>query len=474
MTIQTTKNPLGFEKISTLLRKFAVPSIVAMLVGSLYNIVDQIFIGQGVGVLGNAATNVAFPTTTISLAISLLIGVGAASRYSLCLGSGNKEKATHAVGNSIMMMVISGLIYFVILYAFLPQILKAFGATETVLPYALEYTRITAFGFPMVIITIATSNLIRADGSPNYSMFTMILGGIVNTILDPIFIFGLNMGMAGAAIATVIGQLCSFVLAVRYLTRFKNIDLSRQHFKLNLSEVVTIAGMGMSNSINQVSLTFVQIIANNSLTYYGALSKYGAEIPLAAAGIVFKVNALVLSVIIGLSQGLQPIVGYNYGAKKYDRVEDAYKLAIKSSLVITTLSLISYQFFPEKILSLFGSGNDLYFDFAIRFMRTYLLLVMCAGIQMISSNFFAAIGKPLKGMILSLTRQVLFLIPLLIVLPLFFQIYGIMYAAPVADLSSFIVTSIFISKELKLMEEEQRLLQGTSTSGTLSEYKSKK
>ncbi|NLN97397.1 MAG: MATE family efflux transporter [Eubacteriaceae bacterium] len=474
MTIQTTKNPLGFEKISTLLRKFAVPSIVAMLVGSLYNIVDQIFIGQGVGVLGNAATNVAFPTTTISLAISLLIGVGAASRYSLCLGSGNKEKATHAVGNSIMMMVISGLIYFVILYTFLPQILKAFGATETVLPYALEYTRITAFGFPMVIITIATSNLIRADGSPNYSMFTMILGGIVNTILDPIFIFGLNMGMAGAAIATVIGQLCSFVLAVRYLTRFKNIDLSRQHFKLNLSEVVTIAGMGMSNSINQVSLTFVQIIANNSLTYYGALSKYGADIPLAAAGIVFKVNALVLSVIIGLSQGLQPIVGYNYGAKKYDRVEGAYKLAIKSSLVITTLSLISYQFFPEKILSLFGSGNDLYFDFAIRFMRTYLLLVMCAGIQMISSNFFAAIGKPLKGMILSLTRQVLFLIPLLIVLPLFFQIYGIMYAAPVADLSSFIVTSIFISKELKLMEEEQRLLQGTSTSGTLSEYKSKK
>jgi len=287
MLIETTENPLGYEKISTLLRKFAVPSIIAMLVGSLYNVVDQIFIGQGVGVLGNAATNVVFPMTTISLALSLLIGVGAASHYSLCLGRGDKEKATRVVGNGFMMMVISGLIYMVILQAFLPQILKAFGATESVLPYALEYGRITAFGFPLVIITTAMSNLIRADGSPKYSMFTTILGGVINTILDPVFIFGLNMGMAGAALATVIGQACSFVLAIRYLFKFKNIHLTRAHFKPNLREITTIAGMGMSNSINQVSLTFVQIIANNSLTYYGALSKYGAEIPLAAAGLVF-------------------------------------------------------------------------------------------------------------------------------------------------------------------------------------------
>ncbi len=469
MPTKTKENPLGFEKIPTLLRRFAVPSVIAMVVGSIYNIVDQIFIGQGVGVLGNAATNIAFPTVTISLAISLMIGSGAASRYSLCLGRGDKQQAALTVGNGVVMMLVSGLIYMAFLHEFLPRILKVFGATDVVLPYALEYTRITAFGFPLVIVTTAMANLIRADGSPKYSMFTMILGGVVNTILDPVFIFGLNMGMAGAAIATVIGQACSFVFAVKYLLRFKNVRLQRTHFKPNLSEIATIAGMGMSNSINQVSLIFVQIIVNNSLTYYGARSVYGAEIPLAGAGIVFKINSLVLSVIIGLSQGLQPIVGYNYGARQYDRVEAAYKLAIKSSLVITTLSLIVYQLFPHKVLSLFGNGNDLYFEFSVRFMRTYLLLMMLAGIQLISSNFFAAIGKPLKGMVLSLTRQVLFLIPLLLILPLFFELHGIMFAAPLADLSSFVVTTVFIVKEMKLMREKQSLLKDLSVNPGLSD-----
>lgn len=453
MSSPTKENPLGTEKLSKLLKTYAIPSIIAMVVSSLYNIVDQIFIGQGVGYLGNAATNVAFPLTTICLAIALLIGVGAASRFSLELGAGQKENAAISVGNAFSMMVVSGIFYVIIVEIFLIPLLTIFGATPDVLPYAESYTRITVAGVPLLIITNGMSSLARADGSPKYSMSCMLIGAVINTILDPLFIFVFNMGVAGAAWATVIGQFFSFLMAAYYLKKFKHIELKGHHFRPKGAECKKIAALGMSNSLNQLALTFVQIVLNNSLTYYGARSIYGSEIPLACCGIVMKTNAILLSVIIGISQGSQPIIGFNYGARKYPRVRGIYKLAIGCNLAISAVGFILFQFFPKQIISLFGNGDALYFEFAVKFMRIFLFMVIINGCQLLSSNFFAAIGKPVKGVFLSMTRQVIFLIPLIIILPIFFGIDGIMFAGPVADAFAFITTAIVISREFSHMKK---------------------
>lgn len=452
METTMTKNPLGYEKLPKLLRGFAIPSIIAMLVSSLYNIVDQIFIGQGVGYLGNAATNVAFPLTSICLAIALLIGIGSASNFSLSLGAGDQEKASRVTGNAICMMFVFGILYAILIEIFLSPMLTAFGATTEIMPYAQSYTRITAIGMPLLIITNGMSTLARADGSPKYSMICMIVGAVINTILDPIFIFVFDMGIAGAAWATIIGQFVSFLFAVRYIGKFKSVHLKREHFRLNGRLCAVTASLGMSNSLNQLALCLVQIVMNNSLTYYGARSVYGAEIPLAACGIVMKTNAILLSIIIGISQGSQPIVGFNYGARKYDRVRGIYKLAIGCNLIISAVGFILFQFFPHQIISIFGTGDAAYFEFAVKFMRVFLFMVIVNGVQLISSNFFAAIGKPVKGMVLSLTRQVFFLIPLILILPLFMGIDGLMFAAPIADTIAFLTTILLITKELRSMK----------------------
>lgn len=451
--MNTQENILGYEKLPRLLRSFAVPSIIAMVVSSLYNVVDQIFIGQGVGYLGNAATNVSYPLTTICLAIALLIGIGSASRYSLYLGAEQKDRAASIVGNGISMMIICGILYAVLIEIFQHPLLIAFGATEEIMPYALDYTRITAIGMPFLIITNGISNLARADGSPKYSMTCMLVGAIINTILDPIFIFIFHMGVTGAAIATVTGQFFSCLMALRYIPKFRQVTLKKSHFGVHISQWGANVTLGLSSSLNQLAITLVQVVLNNSLTYYGAMSTYGKDIPLAACGIVMKTNSLLLAVIIGISQGLQPIIGFNYGAKKYDRVRKAYRLAIICDLLISAVGFCMFQFFPRQIISVFGSGDSAYMAFAVRFMRIFLFMILLNGVQMISSNFFAAIGKPLKGMVLSLTRQVLFLIPLLLILPLFLGLDGILFSGPVADFSAFVVTTLLIMKEMKNMKK---------------------
>ena len=455
----TKDNPLGYEPLPQLLKKFAVPSIIAMLVSSLYNIVDQIFIGQGVGYLGNAATNVAYPLTTICMAIALLIGIGSASRFSLYLGAGEKEKAARVVGNAFLMMLVGVIAYTVLVELFLRILLTAFGATPDVMPYAESYTRITALGMPLLIVTNGMSNLARADGSPKYSMVCMLLGAVLNTILDPIFIFVFGWGVAGAAWATVIGQFFSFLAAVQYLGRFQHVQLRREMFRLNPQESIRIASLGMSSSLNQLAITLVQIVLNNSLTYYGAASEYGTDIPLAASDIVMKTNAILLAVIIGISQGSQPIVGFNYGARQYDRVRGIYKLAVSCCVAVGSVGFVLFEFFPTQIISIFGTGDALYFEFAVKFMRIFLMMIFINGVQMISSNFFAAIGKPVKGMVLSLTRQVLFLIPLLLILPLRWGMDGILFSGPVADFAAFVTTVLLIRNEMKhirALEEVQK------------------
>lgn len=456
MEKQTTKNPLGYEKLPKLLRGFAIPSIIAMLVSSLYNIVDQIFIGQGVGYLGNAATNVAFPLTTICLAIALLIGIGSASNFSLALGAGDQDKAARVTGNAVCMMITFGVLYAIVVEIFLNPLLMAFGSTADVMPYAQSYTRITAIGMPLLILTNGMSNLARADGSPKYSMFCMVVGAIINTILDPIFIFVFDLGIAGAAWATIIGQFFSCVLAVRYIWKFKSVALKREHFRLNGKLCAMTASLGMSSSLNQLAICVVQIVMNNSLTFYGARSIYGQEIPLAACGIVMKTNAILLAIIIGISQGAQPIVGFNYGAKQYDRVRGIYKLAIGCNLAISAVGFILFQFFPRQLISIFGAGDALYFEFSVKFMRIFLFMVIVNGVQLISANFFAAIGKPVKGMILSLTRQVFFLIPLILILPMIMGIDGLMFAGPIADAFAFVTTVIFITREMRLIRQMEK------------------
>ena len=446
------ENPLGSEKISSLLKTFAIPSITATLVGSLYNIVDQVFIGQGVGYLGNAATNVSYPLSTISLAISLLIGIGSASRFSIYLGQNEPKHAATLVGNGIVLMVIAGILYLLLGEGFLSQLLWVFGATDEVMPFARQYAGITLLGMPFLILTNGISNLIRADGSPKYSMVCMVAGAIANTILDPIFIFAFQWGVFGAALATILGQILSFLLALRYLWHFRTVTLTKDCFKIQVRDTFRTLYMGTSSCLNQIAITIVQIVLNHSLTYYGALSVYGQEIPLAACGIVMKTNAILLSIIVGISQGVQPIIGYNFGAKKYDRVKQAYLLAIRWNFVVSAVSFCLFQFFPGQIISIFGNGEPLYYEFAIRFMRTFLFMVLINGVQLLSSNFFTAIGKALKGLLLSLTRQVFFLIPLILILPLWFGISGVLLAGPIADFIAFVVSASLVHREFRHLD----------------------
>lgn len=448
------ENPLGYEKISKLLRSFAVPSITATLVSSLYNIVDQVFIGQGVGYLGNAATNVSYPLSTICLAISLLIGIGSASRFSICLGRGDTDQATKIAGNGVTLMVLAGILYLVLGEMLLTPMLRIFGATTEVMPYAQSYASIILIGMPFLILTNGISNLIRADGSPKYSMICMVAGAVVNTILDPIFIFVFQWGMFGAALATILGQILSFLLAIRYLWAFRTITLEKECFRPDWRDGLHTLSMGISSSVNQIAITIVQVVLNNSLTYYGAMSVYGEDIPLAACGIVMKTNAILLSIIVGISQGVQPIIGFNYGARKYDRVKQAYLLAIRWNFVISAVGFLLFQLFPRPIISIFGSGEELYFDFAVLFMRTFLFMVIVNGVQVLSSSFFTAIGKALKGLLLSLTRQVFFLIPLILILPLWLGIFGVLLAGPIADFIAFVVSVLLVKKEFSILKEQ--------------------
>ncbi len=455
-------DPLGCEPVGKLMVKFAVPSIIAMLVGALYNIIDQLFIGQAVGLLGNSATNVAFPFSTSCIALALLFGIGGASCFNLAMGKGETEKAPLFIGNSVTMLTVCGVILAAITLIFLTPLLRLFGAPNDVLPYAQDYVQISAFGFPFLIVSTGGGHLIRADGSPRMTMFCNLIGAVINTILDAIFVLGLDWGMKGAAFATIIGQIVSTIIVVAYLFRFKTVKLSLNHFRINLRVTLRIASIGMASFFNQIAMMIVQIVLNNSLKDYGALSPYGDAIPLACAGIVMKVNQVIFSVVIGLGQGSQPIESYNYGARKYGRVRKAYTLALTIAAAISVASFVAYQLFPREILALFGSDEpEIYFEFGERFFRIFLLLVPLVCIQPVTATFFTSIGKPIKGIFLSLTRQIIFFLPLLIVLPLFFGIDGILYTGPVADLISAVVALLMALFEFKAMRKLENSLTKT-------------
>ena len=443
------ENILGTEKISSLIRKFSIPCIISMVVNALYNIVDQIFIGRGVGYLGNGATNVVFPLTIIGLAISLMCGDGTSAYLSLKLGEKKKEEAAKGVANGIILACILSVLFCTITLIFLPQLLNLFGCTDNLRELSLAYGGIISIGLPFAMVATTLNSIIRSDGSPKYSMTTMIAGAVLNIILDPIFIFKFNMGVQGAAIATVISQILNFVLNVLYIRKFKSIRISKKSLALHFNIVKKIMALGISSFITQMSYVCVMSVINNLLGKYGADTKYGSEIPITVVGIVMKINQILTSVILGIAVGAQPIFGYNYGAKKLDRVKTALKYVIGSSVCISTLAFILFQTIPDKLISIFGSGDNNYIEFACIAFRTYLLLCICNGVQIPSGIFFQAIGKSSKSALLSLSRQIILLIPSMLILGGIFGLTGVLAAGPVADGIAFILACTLLFLEIK-------------------------
>ena len=452
------KVDLGKEKISKLLLSFSVPCIISLIVNALYNIVDQIFIGWGVGYLGNGATNVVFPITVICLAFALMFGDGSSAYLSLKLGENKKEEAKKGVCNGILACAIISIILCAIILIFLPQLLNIVGCTDSLRQYALDYGFVIALGIPFMMIGTTLNSIIRADGSPKYSMVSMVIGAIINIILDPIAIFTFNMGVKGAAIATIVSQIVSFIVNIMYIKRFKSIKVDKKSFKFEFLRAKTVAMLGVSSFITQMAIVIVICVQNKLFKKYGVNSKFGADIPITVLGIVMKINQILSSIIIGIAAGSQPIVGFNYGARKYKRVKETIKIVLISSLCVSCIAFILFQTIPEKLISIFGSGDELYNEFACLAFRVFLMLTLFNGIQIASGIFFQAIGKPAKSAFLTLSRQILFFTSAAIILSNTFGVMGVLYAGPVSDGLAFLVSAtllIFERRSLNKKEKEE-------------------
>ncbi|CDE82343.1 putative uncharacterized protein [Clostridium sp. CAG:273] len=450
--MEKEENILGYEKIGKLIKKFSIPCIISLLVNSLYNIVDQIFIGWGVGYIGNGATNVVFPITMLCLAFALMFGDGSSAYLSLKLGEKNKKEASKGVLNGILISVIVAVLLCAIIIGFLPQILNLFGCTEALRNDAMGYGFFVALGLPFMMIGTTLNSIIRADGSPKYSMASMVTGAILNIILDPIFIFVFKMGVEGAAIATTISQFVTFAMNVAYLRRLKTIEITKKDIRLKPSVVLKVSMLGISSFITQMSIVLVIAFENNLLGKYGAESEFGSEIPITVLGIVMKISQILNSIIIGIAVGAQPILGYNYGAQNYDRVRKALKYVLGLSLIVSTIAFLLFQLIPDKLILIFGSGNELYIEFACYAFRTYLMLCICNGIQIPAGIFFQAIGKGVKSAVISLSRQILFLIPAMVIFGATFGIHGILYAGPLADGLAFVVASVLLILQVRKLK----------------------
>ena len=442
-------NPLESESIGKLIFKYSLPAIISSLVNSVYNISDQIFVGNSIGELGNAATNVVFPLVMIITTIAMTFGSGGASAFSLYLGSKENERAKSVVGNSLTLMVLSGILVAVLSLSFLRSILTAFGGRGQTLEYAIEYTRIIAFGIPFAILVSGGGQLIRADGNPRYAMVTTLSGAILNCILDPIFIFSLHMGMSGAAYATIIGQIISGVLVLCYFRKFKTFKLKKQDFLLKFESLARIIKLGTAAGAHQLAVTIVQIVMNNTLGHYGELSQYGRDIPLACVGIISKVNVAFNSVIFGISQSTQPIIGFNYGAQNYSRVKETFFKAAKIVFGVSVVAFLCYQIFPRQIIRIFGDGDELYYEFALRYFHIFLFCIFIVGLQILCAQFFPSIGKGGIGIFVSLSRQVLLFLPLVIIFPLIWGIDGVLWAGPISDGIASVIALLLAWREMK-------------------------
>lgn len=449
-----TKNPLGYQPIGRLLMKFAIPSVVSMLVNAVYNIVDQIFIGQGVGYLGNAATTVSFPIVTIILAVGTMLGAGGSAYAAIKLGEKNEAEAEKTLGNIFVLLTIIGLALTILGLVFLDPILKIFGATPNNMMYARDYASIILIGTVFNLLGIGLSNMARCDGSPNIAMYSMITGALLNCILDPTYIFIFGWGVKGAAIATITSQIISTIILVYYFTKKGNMRLRFVNMKLKPSICKMAFSLGISSCITQLSSTVLQIVLNNSLVYYGNLTSVTGDVALSAMGIVMKISQIIVSICVGVGIGAQPILGFNKGANQPKRIKKTYKLASTIATSVTTIGWAMFMLIPHIILMLFGTADENFTDFAIKAMRIYDLGVFCAGFQITSTSYFQATGQPMKASILSSLRQLILLIPLIVILPTEFGLDGILMAGPIADITSAIIVFFFIHHEMKKLDKQ--------------------
>ncbi len=454
------ENPLGVRPVKRLLFSFSIPAIISCLVNSVYNIVDQIFIGQGVGYLGNAATTIAFPLMTIIMAFATLIGSGGSAYAALRLGEGRKREALLTLNNLLVIAIGLGILLAATGLIFLKPILTLFGATETTMPYAIDYTSIVLMGVPFSVISIALSNMARTDGHPRMSMYGILIGAALNTVLDPIYIFVLDWGVKGAAIATITAQFVSMVVLCYYFLRKGNMRFTRRYMKPVGRVWYKIFSLGISSGITSLVACIMQVVMNNSLVYYGNQTEITGDVALSAMGIVMKIAMILASVCIGFGIGAQPILGFNLGAKKYARVRHTYLLAVSIATGSILIGWAVCQLAPHLVLSLFGKENQTFTDFAVRCLRIYLGGIFCAGFQIVSTNYFQATGQPLKASLLSMLRQLILLIPLLLILPLFFGLNGLLYAGPCADIGSAVIVALFILPEMRKLNRRIAESQG--------------
>ncbi len=454
---------LNLEKdnINKLIMAFSIPCVISMLINSVYNIVDQIFIGKGVGTFGNAATNVIFPLIILFNATAGLIGNGAAANLSLRLGEKNIKEAKSSIGQAITLTAIVSIILSVVAYIFLPKLVYIFGCTENVYQYAIDYGRIIVLGAPFMLCYSSLSSIIRADGSPVYSMVMLVVGAIINIILDPIFIFGFHMGVKGGALATIIGQIISFIIAILYIRKIKSVKLEKRDFLLNKS-VFKILALGLSSFINQCIILVLFVYMNNVMKYFGGVSKFGEDIPLSVYGVVSKINSLFISTVLGISIGSQPIIGYNYGAGNELRVKETLKKVLIINFTVGIIFNLLFVLFPGELAKIFISTKDdnyvLFMEFAILMCRSFFLLLALNALEMTASITIQSLGKVKKATIITFIRQIILFIPISLIMAFIFKlgIYGILYAGLVSDILCFIITIfIFRSEYCKLGKTKQ-------------------
>lgn len=439
---------LGKEKISKLMVKFCIPCVLSLLVSALYNIVDQIFVGNSeLSTLGNAATGVVFPIFIIAQGFAWYFGDGCAAYINIHQGKGDTDKIHKCVGTGMVVTVISSVILLAVFYPLKTQLLTLFGASENSIGYAVEYFNIILGFFPIYMLSNMINAVVRADGSPSWSMFSMLAGAIVNIALDPAFIFGCKWGMAGAAWATVIGQAVSFIISIIYLFRTKTFKLTIKSLLPDFKVFGEVFKLGLSSLITQMTIVVISLVCNIMLAKYGAASQYGVDIPIAVIGIESKVFTVVINIVVGIVLGCQPIIGYNMGAKKFDRVKKLYRAILLCTVIVGVISTLLFEIFPDAVVGIFGKPTNIpnpddYWDFARKTFRIFLALVTFTCAIKMSSIFFQAVGKPVFAVLCSLIRDIICFVPLICVLPIFFGIDGILVAAPVADLIAMIVTAI--------------------------------
>ena len=442
---------LGDAPIGKLLLQYSIPAIIGMVVNALYNIVDRMFIGNipDIGSLAITGVGITMPIMTIVLAFGMLIGIGTTANISLNLGKGNRTTAEKLLGNAFTLSIIVGLAIAITGTIFANPILNLFGASENTLFYAKEYIGIILLGCTFNILSFALNSTVRADGNPKMSSITMVIGCGANIILDYLFIFVLNLGVKGAALATIISQAITFFIILYYYTAGNsNLKLKIENFKLKKHLVTMTFAIGIAPFATQIANSLVQVIANN------ALKTYGNDLAIGAMTVISSLNIIFMMPIFGINQGCQPIIGFNYGAKKYERAKEAFKYATIAACVICIIGFISIQCFPTQIISLFNNDPELT-TLAIKGIRIYLLMMPVVGINIVATSYYQSIGKAKISMFVSLLRQVILLIPFTIILPKFIGLDGVWAAGACADSLSVIITLVLLKKEYKQLDKMQ-------------------